>query len=484
MGVHDRQRRAGLLLRRRDLGAVVHQRGHRGHHDRHERGRDRDHDPDDPAPDREPGGGRGRVVGLDRLGVARHPRGVGEAAEHPDPDEHPGEGVVAGRRVGRQQGEHQGEDGRADAADHHERLAHLEPVREQPGDDQTDDVGRPVPVGEGVGPLLAVAEDGGEVDDEVADGGEVEQQEHADGEGRADDVQPHHLPPAALQRLLRVQALGPGLDQCPVAQADHDLVADPRRQLAQAQQRDHEDDQGGRAGVAQLVLPVGGVQRAAGDRGDHQAADDRAHGPVAHGRRPAQLRGEVPDQGGGGDQDDALDEADHGEEQQVGGLVRGVRQAEQHQQADHQQPVHHQVGPAPAVGEPGDQRGEGADGVADDRYPDEVAVAHPVVGDDRRGHRVLDVQGVVQHDRGQHHDGQVGVAASTVGVGVQIAPEQPVERAARGHGSGWSVVGGERRAAHAAPHGTGSGGRAQSGPGSASGGEGVKGGYDRPVGTD
>ena len=102
---------------------------------------------------------------------------------------------------------------------------------------QRQGVERPDPVAEAVRLRLAVAEDGLEVHREEADGDVVDDQEDADRERRQDDVGLEHLPERVAQRGLDVDARGARLDQRAVARADHDLVAQLGRELAQEQHR-------------------------------------------------------------------------------------------------------------------------------------------------------------------------------------------------------------------------------------------------------
>src|SRR5262249_48011154 len=71
---------------------------------------------------------------------------------------------------------------------------------------------------------------------------------------------------------------------------------------------------------------------------DDQAAEHRAAGPEAHGRGPAHLRGEIPDQRGGGHQADALDEADHEPRDGERPLVGHGREDEGHEHPGEQEP--------------------------------------------------------------------------------------------------------------------------------------------------
>src|SRR6185437_14601815 len=203
-------------------------------------------------------------------------------------------------------------------ADYHERLAHPEPVGDDADQDHREDIEAPVPVAQPVSVLDREAEHGGQVDHGERDGCVVDQQHDRHRDGRDDDVGLEQLAERMPQRRLDVrigQALGLGLDQRAVAHGHHQLVAQPRGQFLEPDQRDHEHDQAGDAADAVLVGPEpvvvddGGYGGTAHHR-DDQAADHRAAGPEAHGRGPAHLRGEVPDQGGGGDEADALYEAD------------------------------------------------------------------------------------------------------------------------------------------------------------------------------
>ena len=53
---------------------------------------------------------------------------------------------------------------------------------------------------------------------------------------RADDVEPQHLPPVAAKCFLGIDSRRPGLDQCAVTHAHHQLVTQRRAQFAQPDQ--------------------------------------------------------------------------------------------------------------------------------------------------------------------------------------------------------------------------------------------------------
>ncbi len=205
--------------------------------------------------------------------------------------------------------------------DQHERLAHPQPVGEQPDDDQGDDVRPPEPGVEPVGlgdrevEPVGVLEGDRVVDGEEAGGGVVDEQEHRDAEGRADQVPLEDLAPWALgggQNLASGQTAGPRFDQRPVPGRDHQLVAELGRQVLHEEQADDEGGQGGDARDDELAVPVLAevAEGVGGDDAGDQAAGHRADGPEAHGRGPAELRAEVADQGRGGHQDGPLHQAD------------------------------------------------------------------------------------------------------------------------------------------------------------------------------
>ena len=108
----------GAVLGRVGLhrGPVGHQRGDRADDGRDDQEGDEDHDPLDPAPDRQAGRGEGRVAGLHRLGEARHPRGEGDAEAERQRRQHERDRVVAGVVAGLLQVDHDHHRG-DDAAD-------------------------------------------------------------------------------------------------------------------------------------------------------------------------------------------------------------------------------------------------------------------------------------------------------------------------------------------------------------------------------
>ena len=438
-GRHDGRVRSGegqlaaVLGRVGRHGApVVHQRGDGVDHHRDEQVREEHHDPDDPAPDGQAGGGQRRVAGLHGLGVAGHPRGVGHAEAERQQRQHDRQGVVARVVAGLLQVDH-GHDRGYHPADHHERLAHPEPVRDEADQDHRDDVEPPVPVAQPVGVLDREPEHGRQVDHGEPDGGVVDQQHDRYGDRGDDDVGLEQLAERVLQCRLDVllgQALGPGLDQRAVMQGHHQLVAQRRGQFPQPDERDHEHDQPGDAADAVLVGPEPGVGHDRGNGGaahhrHDQAAHHRAAGPEAHGRGPAHLRGEVADQRGGGHQADALDEADHEGRDGERPLAGHGRDYEEREHPGEQQPDHHHVGPAEPVAKAGAQRAERPDQGPEGYRQREEREAHVQVDQVQRGHRAAHVQLVVQRDRGQYRDGQVHHPGPGIRISVQLPSPDP-----------------------------------------------------------
>ncbi len=362
--------------------------------------------------------------------------------------------VVRGRRVGGGLGE-QGHAGCAEqATDDHEWLPDLQPVRQQPGHDEGECLDAPVPVAQPVRLRFGVAEVGREEDDEEADGDVVEEQEHGDGERRADDVEAQHLAPVPLERHFGVDAAGAGLDERAVAQADHQLVAQAGSQFAQSEEGDGEDDHTDDAADAELELPVGvGVEGVARHLGHDEAADDRAQCPEAHRGGPAQLRGEVADERRRRHQDDAFDEADCRDEDQVVRLAVDERDGVGEDAGD-EQSVDHQVGPAPAVGEAGEDRCERADGIAHNGHENQERQGHVQVEADLRGDRAADIQLVVENDCRDDHDAEVEGAGPVRGVAAELpAPDSIFRRYGR---RGWF----SRSGCHHVPFCGGTGGTA------------------------
>ena len=224
-----------------------------------------------------------------------------------------GERRVGRARVGRRGGEQAEADQAEQGAGDHEGLADPQPVGQDTRDHERDRVRGPEVVGQRVRLLLGVAEGHLEVDDDEEDEDVVDEQEQADGQRGPDDVELEHLPPVALQRLLRVDAGRAGLDQGPVAHRDHELVAQPGRQLAQADERDQPDRQADGAADVELVPPVRvGVQRVRRHHGHDQAAEHRAQRPEPHRHAAADLRREVADERGRRHQRHPLDDAQQG----------------------------------------------------------------------------------------------------------------------------------------------------------------------------
>ena len=185
---------------------------------------------------------------------------------------------------------------------------------------------------------------------------------------------------------------------------------------------DEEDRKTDSAAKVELEAPVGVARkRVARDLGDDEAAEHRAERPEAHREAAADLRREVTDQRGRRDEDDALDEADARVDHHEPHLGRRVRQGERVEHAGDQQPVRDQVGPAPAVSESRQQRGERADAVGDDRDDHEVREGHVVVLDDLRRYGTLQVELVVQDDRREDRDPEVEGARPGVRVVRQLA---------------------------------------------------------------
>ena len=218
-----------------------------------------------------------------------------------------------------------------------------------PRDDERDGVGRPSTSWQAVRPLLGVAEDRHVVDDEEADGHVVEQQEHADGEGRADDVQPQHLPPVALSASS---------GSSPAARAS---MSARSRRLTISWSRSCGDSSRrptkAMTNTTRPAMPQTWNWNASSEwlfsvwldtTRDDEAAENRAEGPEAHGNASPDLRREVADQCRGGHEDDALDEADDGEQEHVDALAAGVREPEQDQQPGDQQAVRRRGSRAPS----------------------------------------------------------------------------------------------------------------------------------------
>jgi hypothetical protein len=233
-------------------------------------------------------------------------------------------------------------------------------------------------------------------------------------------------PPVPLQCPLGVDTRRARLDQRPVTHAHHQLVTQSRRQLAQPDQRDHRDDEPDDAADVELVAPVGmRRQCVAGYLGDDEAAQNRPEGPEAHRRAPPHLRREVADQRGCRDQRDPLDQAHQGEQDRVRRLVVRVRDREQDEQSGDEDAADDEVRASPAVGEAGEQRREGADGVTDDGDEDELREAEVQLFDDLGRDRALHVELVVENDRCENSDREVGRAWSGVGIVRKLPVPQP-----------------------------------------------------------
>src|SRR5215469_15258297 len=312
---------------------------------------------------------------------------------------------------------------------HHERLADPEPVRQHANANQRNDVEAPFPVAETVGVLESNAEHSSHEDHEEADCGVVDQEHHGDRDRRHDNVCLQQLPPRVLQRLLNVDPLGPRFDQRTVPHRHHELVTKLRRQLPQAEERDRENEQTYDAADFVLVRPEPrrgdyGRDGVGADDRDDQAAQDRAAGPEPHGRGTADLWGEVTDQRRGRHQANAFDDADNKALDRVGPLVRRGRDDEANEHAGEEQTEDHEVCPAVAVGEPGEQRAEGADQVTEGKRQHEEREGHVQVGQDQRGYRPAHIQLVVEHDGGEDCERQVEHSGSGVWIGIQLPVNQ------------------------------------------------------------
>src|ERR1700677_1514084 len=322
-----------------------------------------------------------------------------------------------------------GHHGRQDAADHHERLPYVEPVGDDPDQDDPDDVEAPVPVAKPVGVLDREVEHGDEVDDGEADRGVVDQQHDRDGDGGDDDVRLEQLPERVPQSRLDVDPLGPGLDQRAVPRRHHQLVPQLRGELLQPDQGDREDDDPDSAADAVFGRPeprVADDRRNGGTADDRhdQAAQDRAAGPEAHRGGPSHLRGEVADQRGSGDQADALDHADREALDAEDPLTGGSRQDERGEDGGDEQPADDEVGAAHPVAEPGEQRAERSDQVPECEDHHVEREAHLQVAQQQRGDRAADIRFVVQRDGGQHRNRQIADAGPVAGIPVELPAPQ------------------------------------------------------------
>ena len=169
------------------------------------------------------------------------------------------------------------------------------------------------------------------------------------------------------------------------------------------------------------------VERVGSHDAHDERADDRPERPESHGRRPADLRAEVADEGWGGHEDGAFDQteqADHRGERPLG--VRG-RDAEGDEDAHDEQPVDHDVGASEPVGPAGWERSEGADGIGDDDDPDVEGERHVVRRQDVRGDAGLRVVRVVQDDRGDDCQTQEPDPSTGVRVFVDLVDEEEAE---------------------------------------------------------
>ena len=438
----------GRISIRRWLGVlqVVDHRVDRIDHQGQEDERQPHREPQDPAPQGEAGPHQRRVPGLHHLGVAGHPRGVGEGDArgqgHLDEDQGVQRSVGV---VGLMEEDHQHHD-RPQGTDQHQRLPHLELVGQDAEDDQCHGVGPPEPGVQSVGlrggqvDAVRVLEHGGPVDREEGGGGVVQQQEEGDPDGRSDEVHLQDLTPrvgSSGQHFLFGYPSGPGLDQRPVLLADHQLVPEPGGEILEEEEGEHEHDERGHTRDHELALPSSRVashevvQGAGGHHGGDEAAGHGTDGPEPHGRGPAQLRAEVTHQGGSSHQDGALhqaQQADHSGELPLG--LTG-RDTEGHQDADDQQSVDHDVGAPELVGLGGRQRGEGADQVGDDHDPHVERERHVIRHQDLRRHPGLGEVRVVQDDGGQYGQGQVRGALAVARILVYLMDEQELREPAR-----------------------------------------------------
>ena len=274
-----------------------------------------------------------------------------------------------------------------------------------------------------------------------AGGGVVEQQEQGDADGRADQVPLEDLPPrvgGGGHQLLLGQAPGPRLHQGPVLLGHHQLVAKAGRQVLQEEQGEHEHHQRpsrprSRTGsssrrcrrwsrkwlrvwaatIEVIRLPATGptVQKPMAEARPSWGLKSRTSAGVATRMAPSTTP----------------------RRQMTTRNCHSVEQrghAEGHQEADDQQAVDDDVGPAEFVGLAGRQRGEGAEQVGDDHDPHVERERHVVRDQDLGGDPGLREVRVVEDDGGQHGQGQVGGPLAVGRVLVDLVDEEELEEPA------------------------------------------------------
>ena len=281
--------------------------------------------------------------------------------------------------------------------------------REQARDEQADRVGDPVPVGQVVGLGLGVAEDGREVDHQERDEDVVQEQEHADGQRRAGRCRPATSASSGSRPAARAR--------CPRRAAS--ISARSRIDTINWSRSRGDSSRSPIAAIAKTTRPTmpatrnwncqSGwlVERVAGDLGDQQLPST---GPIVQNAialaRP--ICGEKS-RISAGVATSAMPSTmlTSAKNTVYSALLVALGSAKQRQQPGQQQPADDEVRAAPAVRQPGAQRGERADQVADHQHEDELREREAEVLDDLRRDRALDVELVVQDDGRQDRDPQV-----------------------------------------------------------------------------
>ena len=171
-----------------------------------------------------------------------------------------------------------------------------------------------------------------------------------------------------------------------------------------------------------MGAPIGvGRQRCAVDGTGEKAAEHGADGPETHSGRAPDLRREIADQGGGGDQDNPLHEADRDADQGIAQSCVDGGHGKDGEQGDDEEPVDDQVGAAEPVSEPGQQRGKSPDRIGDGKQADEVGEGHMQVAHHQRCHAATHIEGIVERDGNEHDEGELPAAACRIGIVIELA---------------------------------------------------------------